>query len=197
MSTQALRLGHPRQSLELADAAVSTVRGHGDDATLAFLLSQRAHSYAAHSQPRAALTDLAAAESHHDRATGPAGPFTAYPRAGLDYQAAMTLTALKDLRGARTALENSLQLRGPAQRRPLALTQARLAETCLALGELEAACVHGHLFLDHYPALKSAQASEALARLLQHIARYPRQPHAQVLHERARGLWRPRRRLPP
>ncbi|MFI6639059.1 tetratricopeptide repeat protein [Streptomyces sp. NPDC050504] len=191
MSTQALRLGHPQHALHLAETAVDIARPVNDPATNAFLYAQRALTHARTRQPRAALADLAAAERHNGAATSPPGPFSAYPRAALDYQRAQTLHVLGEPAQALAALKAAADHRTPAERKSYALTQAQLAEALLELGHLEAACAHVHLFLDHYPHLRSSQVEQALTQLLQGLARFPRQRHAAEAAERARTVARP------
>ncbi|MFE7116865.1 hypothetical protein ACFU99_15760 [Streptomyces sp. NPDC057654] len=191
MSTQALNLGHPDHALSLADTAVDAAGADAGSATQAFLLSQRAHVYARQRQPRRALADLTAAERHHEQASSPPGPFTAYPLAGLDYQRAQVLRALDDPSQALSALSASARHRAPTQRRAHILTQARLAETLLSMGHLEASCVHWNAFLDQYPHLHSQQADRALVHLHEGLSRFPRQPLAIAVRKRALALKRP------
>ncbi|MEC4020693.1 hypothetical protein [Streptomyces sp. H27-D2] len=188
MSTQTLRLGHPRRAADLAEAAVDTAGSAVGPATLAFLLAQRALTHATNGRPRQALADLDTAEHAHDRAAIRPGPFTAYPRAGLDYQRAETFHLLGRPTLALAAFHASARHRTPAQRKSQALTEVRLAEILLSAGQLEEACTHGHTFLDHYPHLHSTQVDQALARLRQHLLSFPNQPHATALQERARTL---------
>ncbi|MFE3903744.1 hypothetical protein ACFXPY_26390 [Streptomyces sp. NPDC059153] len=89
---------------------------------------------------------------------GRRSPFSAHPRAGLDYQRARTLQALGHGRQALSALRDAARRRTPARRRPYALTQARLAGLPLDAGHLDEACAHVHLTLGHYLQLHSAQA---------------------------------------
>ncbi|MEY9842155.1 tol-pal system YbgF family protein [Streptacidiphilus sp. EB103A] len=190
MSAQALRLGHHHSALQLADAALQAAGSHASPATLAFLHIQRALVHAHDRQPNAALDDLTTAESQCERASAPLGPFTSYPRAGLDYQRAQTLLVLGHRTEALVALRASAAHRPATQRRSFALTQARLAETLLDIGHLEEACTHWHHFLDHYPHLHSTQTDQALNRLLARLRPHQRQRHAAVLWERARRVAR-------
>ncbi len=188
MSGQALRLGHPDTATRLIQGAVRTVeRGTAPDVK-SFLLTQRALTHAGGGRARLALADLDAAEEEHGSGAGPAGPFTAYPRAGLDYQRAEVFRALGRPDDSLTALQSALRHRKSAERRHYALTEARLAESLLRVGHLEAACSHWHTFLDHYPYLRSVQIDHAFARLRRALRAFPRQPHAAALGDRARAL---------
>lgn len=186
MSVQALRRGHGRHALRLADTAVRAAGPGADGATLAFLFSQRAVTLARDGRSRAALSDLTSAETHHGRSPGEPGPFTAYPRAGLEYQRARTLALLGRRPDALSALRVSAAHRSVAQRRAFAVTQASLAETLLATGHLEESCVHWHRFLDVYPHLHSARADHFLKRLRAGLRPHQRQRHAAAVWDRAR-----------
>ncbi|MFF1697880.1 hypothetical protein ACFVXC_30385 [Streptomyces sp. NPDC058257] len=190
MSLQALRLGHPPQAHTLAETALDTLSPTADGATRSFLLAQRALTFAAVRQPRRAREDLRAADQQHERASSPPGPFTSYPRAGLDYHTARTFNALGEPGHALTSLSQAARHRAPAQGKAWALTHARLAEARVNLGQLEAACDHWHTFLDHYPSLRSTQVDEALTRLRQNAGAFPRQARAVSLLHRARTLER-------
>ncbi|WP_066946188.1 hypothetical protein [Streptomyces lushanensis] len=188
MSLQALFLGFHEQARRLAEAAVDTAGPRTDRATRAFLLSQRALMHAHAELRRSAMSDLAAAETQHDRATGVPGPFTSYPRAGLDYQRGRTLLVLGDQTQAARALTVSAEARGDDRHRSIALSRARLAATLLALGHLEESCTHWHTFLDHYPSLRSTPADQALRHLRRSLRGFRHQPHAAAVLHRARRV---------
>ncbi|WP_221360403.1 hypothetical protein [Streptomyces beigongshangae] len=188
MSVQALSLGYHQRARQLAEAAVEAVGPRSDAATRSFLLSQRALTQACVRHRNAALADLRAAESEHGRASSPPGPFSAYPRAGLDYQRARTLLALGDTDSATQALISAVKARPDHQRRTSALTHARLAETLLRTGQLDTACVHWHTFLDYYPHLHSQPISQAFTRLLKVLRPHERQRHASGVIQRAHTM---------
>lgn len=188
LSSQASRLGHHRYAHTLANAALDTIGRNTDAATLAYLHAQRAFTHAHLHQPRTALTELHAAEIHHQRANSPAGPFTAYPQAALDYQRAETFRALGMNIQAHTAFTASLKHRAPGQHRPIALTHAHLAETLLHIGYLDAACTHWHTFLDHHCHLHSTQTRQALDRMRQALRPHTQRAAASGLLHRADPL---------
>ncbi|WP_372412389.1 hypothetical protein [Streptomyces luteireticuli] len=188
LSLQALHMGHPQRALQLAETALDTAGPTTDPATRAFLLTQHALTAARTHQPRQALRALTLAETLHDQATSPPGPFTSYPRAGLDYQRAQTLLALGHHTDALQAFEDSLTTRPPHHHRARALTHARLAETLLHTGHLEAACTHWHHFLDDYPHLHSHPTDQALTHLHHALTPHTTNPHAQTLLHRAHTL---------
>ncbi len=195
MSGQALRLGYLHHAAELAQAAVG-VDAAGLDVQ-AFVLVQRALVRATQRRAREALADLGAAEGAHERASGAPGPFTAYPRSGLDYQRALTFRALGRTDDALAALHDSVRHRSGGEQRGDALTQARIAEMLLEQGRLEEACARWHAFLDVYPRLHSVQADQALGRLTRTLRSFVRHPHAAGVQERARGVSRPTRLTHP
>ncbi|MFE5854638.1 hypothetical protein ACFQ61_15680 [Streptomyces sp. NPDC056500] len=190
MSLQALRLGFHKKAGQLADAAVDTAGPSADPATLSFLLSQRAVTHAYSQQRRKAVADLKAAEAHHDRATSPPGPFSSYPRAGLEYQRGQMLLALGDATRAAEALAASAAARPDDRHRSNALTHARLAATLLPLGRLEESCLHWHVFLDHYPNLRLAPAEQALRHLRESLRPFHCQSQAATVLHRARAVTR-------
>ncbi|MFE7123170.1 tol-pal system YbgF family protein [Streptomyces sp. NPDC057617] len=185
LSTQATLLGHPHHAHQLAEAAIDTAGRTPDPAVRAFVHAQRALTHAHEHRRREALADLTAAESAHDRASSPPGPFTAYPRAGLDYLKAEVLLALKEPEQALTALRDAVRHRSATQHKSYALTHGLLAETLLRIGHLEAACTHWNQFLDHYPHLRSAQARQALDRLSGALAPHGAQRQAAAVRKRA------------
>ncbi|MFE0425959.1 hypothetical protein [Streptomyces sp. NPDC058953] len=187
MSLQALHLGLHQQAWQLADTAVRTAGPSTDPATLAFLLSQRAVTCAYTRQRRQAVRDLVTAEARHERATSPPGPFTSYPRPGLDFQRGLALHALGDSVLAVHALAASVAARPADRHRAGALTHARLAATLLPLGRLEESCHHWHAFLDHYPYLRLAPADRALWHLRESLHGFRRQPQAAAVLHRARA----------
>ncbi|MER6528875.1 hypothetical protein [Streptomyces sp. NPDC001508] len=188
MSTQALRRHHHAYAAELAEGAVRTAGTNAGHAVMAFLLSQRAVTRSHRGDQRLALKDLTDAETRHGQATSPSGPFTGYPRAGLDYQRAQALLHLGRHADAVVALQDCLRHRPPAHRRSHALTQARLAEMLLASGHVEQACVHWNLFLDHYPHIRSHHMDQAFAGLRSALRPHKRQRRVAGLWERAAEL---------
>jgi tetratricopeptide (TPR) repeat protein len=184
MSGQALELGHVRHAAELAEVAVAT--GHREaPAVRAYLLSQHALTQATHLRTDAALSLLDQAEREHDGSTNTPGPFTSYPRSGLDYHRARTLSALGRHTEALSAWQAALRHRSPAERKPYSLTQARIAEALLAVRQVEGACDHWGVFLDHYPHLRSAKADLALTTLIQQLGSFPRLASAAGVRKRA------------
>ncbi|MGW4728511.1 tetratricopeptide repeat protein [Streptomyces shenzhenensis] len=184
MSAQALRMHQYKYAAELAEGALQTVGTDAGHAVMAFLLSQRAVAHSHGGEQRLALKDLTDAETRHGQATSPSGPFTAYPRAGLDYQRAQALMRLGRRADAVVAFQDCLRHRSPAHRRSQALTQARLAELLLEGGHVEQACVHWNLFLDHYPHIRSNHMDEAFIRLRSALRPHRRQRRVVSLWDR-------------
>ncbi|MGA5275455.1 hypothetical protein ACPCKL_16960 [Streptomyces cellulosae] len=187
MAAHAYNLGHhgpavvnlAQRAAETARSAPPAVQSYAQ-AHLAVLL--------AHHDRHAALAALARAEHHHQRADDTPGPFTAYPAGGLYYQRAQVLAALGDRAGAGEALTASLRIRGPGEHRAATLTRARLAETRLRMGHLEAACTHWQYFLDAYPDLHSTAARRHLTSLRQLLTPHQRHPDAAALLRQAATL---------
>ncbi|MFD7824789.1 MULTISPECIES: hypothetical protein [unclassified Streptomyces] len=188
MSVQALGLGYIHQAQSLADSAVE-FSGRDDPAVLAFTLAQRAHTHAAQALSNRAMSDIMGSAAAHEQAESHGSAFTDYPRAGLEYKRARTLQLLHRPEQAILAFQSSIKHRDPNQHRPYALTQARLAETFLSCRQLDAACLHWHLFLDHYPyVVGSNEAGRALARMLQQARSFTRERQALELIDRGRPL---------
>ncbi len=193
MSTQAANLGHIRQAADLAAAAAGHAPPGAPAAIRAYVLSQRALTRALLGDTRRADADLAAAEDALRQSSGDGGPFTSYPAAAFAYQRGRALYALGRRDQAVVAFQDAVHGRSPRERRPAALTHARLAHLLLEAGRLEEACSHWQHFLDLYPVLRSSQADRALADLVRTLSAFRRHPAAVGLCEQARGLMAPAR----
>ncbi|MFE9017993.1 tol-pal system YbgF family protein [Streptomyces sp. NPDC007808] len=196
MSTQAANLGHIRQAADLASAAARHAPPGSPAGIRAYVLSQRALTRALLRDSRRADADLADAEDALRQSSGDGGPFTSYPAAAFAYQRGRALYALGRRDQAVTAFQDAVHARSPRERRPAALTHARLAHLLLEAGRLEEACSHWQHCLDLYPFLRSAQADRALADLIHTLSAFPRHPRAVGLCEQARGLMAPVRKPP-
>jgi hypothetical protein len=165
MSGQACLLGHHRQAVHLAEAAVRTASGTVGPQTCAFLFGQLAVAHAAAGDHGDAVRHLLAAERHLDRARGAPEPIGGCHAAALAHQQAEVRARLGDRAGAIQALTVSVRRRPPAERRSRAITLARLAELQLDDGDLEAACGTWQRFLNDYPHLRSRRVDRALASM--------------------------------
>lgn len=165
LSAQARLLGHHRQAVELAEAAVRTGLGSASPQLQAFLLGQVAVATAAAGDHRAAIANITRAEQFLGRSDGTPKLVGACHPASLAHQQAAVAACLGDRRGAVTALESSIRHRPAGERRSRAITLARLAELQFAGGQLEKACHTWHRFLDDYPDLRSGRADRAFAHL--------------------------------
>jgi tetratricopeptide (TPR) repeat protein len=190
MSILAGRLDDHRHALEWAQAAVDVAGPTAAQATRAYLHAGRAAAHAADGQRRHALADLLTAEHHYDKASSATGPFTSYPLTALHYQRAEVHLALGDRPAAAEALEESLRTRPEGHHKALALIHAKLAETLLAMGQMEAALRHCRDFLDHYPHVTSSQARHALTDLHRSLTPYRRHPEAKEVREQVLRLAR-------
>ncbi|RII11160.1 Protein involved in sporulation [Streptomyces sp. YIM 130001] len=193
MSSLALRAGHVRHAVELADAAADLVAAKTADATVdaavqSFVLTQRSLAHARDGMRHRALADLRRAEQLHARSEEHPDPFSAYSRASFDYQRAGTHAALGHRAECRRALTSSLRHRTPGEHRPLALTHSRIAEELIRRGELEEACANWLAFLEHCGYVRSAAVQQALGGLHQHLRPHARQPRAAEVLARARDF---------
>ncbi|WP_055533940.1 hypothetical protein [Streptomyces graminilatus] len=187
MSAHAHDLGHHTVAvLNLAQRAADATR------TAAPIVAAYAQAHLAvmqaHHDRHAALTALAASERLYERAHSAPGPFTHYPAGALRYQRAQTLAALGDKAGATGALSASLRLRAPAELQAGTLTRARLAETLLARGHLDAALTHWHTFLAEAPSLHSIRVTRRLHDMRRLLNPHRRHPGTAELLARAADL---------
>jgi hypothetical protein len=179
MSVQALRLGHIRHAVQLAEAAAATGRVAGLGRR-AFLYSQLAVAHAADRDRINALAALTAAERYLDGATS-SSPIGAYNSASLAHAQAQVRALLGDQKGASSALVVSLRNRPRAERRARVITLASLAEIQLRQGHLDEAVATWHAFLEDYPSLACGRADNALRAMRAMCRPYTRNPAARAL----------------
>ncbi|MFJ4714319.1 hypothetical protein [Streptomyces sp. NPDC088785] len=188
LSSQALRLGNRRYAHHLVRAALHRTTTGTSPAIRSFLHAHQAVALALLGRRQESRSHLHAAERHHARASSPAGPFTDYPQAALDYQRAQTLHALGEPGEARTAYLSAIHHRPDGHHRPAALTRAKFAQQLLAAGELEASCGQWHAFLGHYAHLHSSSADHAFGLLRRQLRPHHQHPRARSLLERAHAM---------
>lgn len=176
LSVQANHLGHHRQAIDLADAAVHTAPATSPPGTRAFLYGQAAVAAAGIGDRRTALAHLGRAESFLERGATAGATSGAYHQASLGHQRAAVLEALGDAQGAADALAASLRHRPAAERRARAVTLAALAQIHLRQGHLEPAAATWQKFLEDYPHLESGRARTALAMLRATLRPHQRTP---------------------
>ena len=176
LSVQANHLGHHRQAIDLADAAVRTAPATSPPGTRAFLHGQAAVAAAGIGDRRTALAHLTRAESLLERGATAGATSGAYHQASLGHQRAAVLEALGDAQGAAEALTASLRHRPAAERRARALTLAALAQMHLRQGRLEPAVATWQKFLEDYPHLESGRARTAHATLRATLRPHQRTP---------------------
>ncbi|MFI6317847.1 hypothetical protein ACIBG8_10040 [Nonomuraea sp. NPDC050556] len=186
MSVQARALGHHRQAVHLAEAAISTDQKRAEPVRQAFLLGQMAVASAADGSKDQALSTLRQAERLLDQAgSGTDLLIGGYHPAALAHQQAAVRALLGDRRGAITDLTASVRHRPVTERRPRAITLARLAELHLGQGHLERAVTTWDAFIDDYPHLRSGRATSALRTMRQSLKPYSRNPAVKHLLTRA------------
>jgi tetratricopeptide (TPR) repeat protein len=163
LSRQASSLGHHRDALAMAEAAVG-LRAADSAVSAAFLRGQVAVAAAGDGDRRRAVTELSAAERKLDR-SGSVALIGEFHRAAFAHQEYAVRTLLGDRAGAIVALETSLRHRPVSENRIRAITTARLAEARLAQGHLEEAVTDWNSFLDDYPSLRSGRATTSLKNM--------------------------------
>jgi tetratricopeptide (TPR) repeat protein len=186
LSGQARRLGHHRQAVHLAEAAVQAASSTAGPQTAAFLYGQLAVAHAAEGNRRDAVRHLLTAESHLDHARDAPEPIGGCHAASLAHQQAAVRAKLGDRIGAIQALTVSVRRRPGSERRSRAITLARLAELQLDNGDLEAACGTWQRFLQDYPHLRSRRVGGALTTMYVRIRPHQNNSAVVALRQKVR-----------
>ncbi len=141
LTVQAIELDHLAQALDLAEAAIASLRAGCPIRTRAWITGIHAEALAAVDNGWDARQALRRAERDLERADSrPDGDWTGnYRRESLDHQAGMILTRLGDLGHAETHLSASAGSRRTIERRSRALIGARLASVQHRRGRRDAA----------------------------------------------------------
>ncbi|MFI7244132.1 hypothetical protein [Streptomyces qinglanensis] len=190
LSSQAHQLGHPRESLLLARAALAAAPADTDPSARAFLYAGLAVADAACGQEGRALEALERAErqlarSPVDLTTGPESPtgepVGTYRSAALLYQSSQVRVALGDREGAVEDLRASLRARPASERRTRAVCQAELAELLLSRGRLEEACTAWSGFLEVSAQVRSGRVRAARSRIPELLRPYARDRRVRAL----------------
>ncbi|GAA3169115.1 MULTISPECIES: hypothetical protein [Streptomyces] len=187
LSVQAHRLGDHQQAAALADMAVDLAGGGVPEAVRAYLHAGRAAAGAGAGRGRGAGADLLTAETRLARATGPEGPFTSYPETALRYQRAEVLSCLGDHRAALGELELSLTRRPADHHKARTLLHARIADTLLALDEVDGAADHALKALRQHRRLAPGSAHGTLPRLAHRLAPYQANGQVRTFREALRS----------
>ena len=188
LSGQARILGHRRQAVQLAEAAVRAAPGNVRPQTSAFLFGQLAVAHAADGNRRDAFRHLITAERHLDHVRDAPEPIGGCHLASLAHQQAAVRAKLGDRTGAIKALTISIRHRPPEERRSRALTLARLAELQLDYGELEAACATWQRFMQDYLHLRSRRLDRAFESMRARLRPHRANSAVLALHRHAAGL---------
>lgn len=188
MSQQARHLGHYRQGLMLADAALATTDGRALPCTEASLHAQAAVCHAALGHVDAALRQRHVAYNHLGHATGPPPVFGFYHMGEMAYQTAWIRTFSGDITTAITDLRVALQHYPSTECRSRALALAALARCQLDAGLLGYACTTTHRLVDDCAHLQSARTTTALTTLLERLRPFRHLPTVQRLLHHAASL---------
>lgn len=195
MSVQARTLGHVREALGLAEAAVASIADCDGVPNLrrASLYGPLAVAAAAHGDRDAALAALTCAERLAAGVTDepPERGVSHYRAASHAYQEAAVRALLGDRPGAIRVLSESVRRRAADERRSRAITLASLAELHLDQGHLDESIAACHAFIDDYPPLCSSRARSALAHLTARLRPHAANHSARQLLVRAAAVSRP------
>lgn len=198
MSVQARALGHVREALYLAEAAVASVRDCGSevsDLRRAAFYGPLAVAAAAQGDREAALAALSCAERLVGGAAaaevGEPRQLGRYHAASHAYQEAAVRALFGDRSGAIRNLSESVRRRSADERRSRAITLAGLAELHLDQGHLDESIAACHAFIDDYPQLRSSRAQTALNHLTARLRAHAGHHSARQLLVRAAAVSRP------
>jgi hypothetical protein len=172
LAVQAIELGHPREALDLAEAAVRGIRGGCPVRTRAWVAGAHAEALAAAAASRDARQVLRRAERDLERADSlPESEWTGnYRRESLDHQTGTLLASLGDLDAAETHLAASVVSRRTVERRTRALIGVRLAGVQCRLGHRDAATATLKQLGDDLTGVESARVRRELAVLPRGLA---------------------------
>ncbi|WP_424186703.1 tetratricopeptide repeat protein [Actinokineospora sp. G85] len=168
MSSQARFLGHHREMILLAEAAVTRAGSSTPPGARAALLGQAAVAHATLSDRDKAFARLAEAERHLDGADATIG------RAEHAHRTGQVLALLGHHQEAERAWQESLRQSPETQRRSRILTTHQLAESHLQQGRLELACETWQGVLDEYPYIRSARVDFRFQKFRRRL-----EPHAE------------------
>ncbi|GAA1943690.1 hypothetical protein GCM10009837_82160 [Streptomyces durmitorensis] len=181
LSSQAATLNHRRIALNHGEGALASLPPEAPPAVRSFVTAQLAVVRAMTNDQSGALAALADAERATDQADSEPSPFTAYPRAALEFQRAQTLRSLGDIGGASKALTASLAHRSPDDRRGHALTCAVRVHLLLRAGHVEEAGANWLAFNRAGTGLQSARVNRAGRSLQRAFLPYRSQPTVKAL----------------
>jgi hypothetical protein len=141
LAIQAIELGHPREAVDLAEVAVSGIRGGCPVRTRAWVTGAHAEALAAVAAGRDARQVLRRAERDLERADSlpESAWYGGYRRESLNHQTGTLLASLGDLAGAERHLAESMGSRRAIERRTRALVGTRLARVQVRRGDQDAA----------------------------------------------------------
>lgn len=175
LAIQAIELGHPRQAVDLAEAAMSDIRGGCPIRTRAWVTGAHAEALAAAAAGRDARQVLRRAERDLERADSlpESAWYGGYRRESLNHQTGTLLASISDLAEAEKHLAASVTSRRPIERRTRVLIGARLARVQCRRGDLDAALQTLAQLGDDLHMVDSARVRRELAALPPRLVRLP------------------------
>jgi hypothetical protein len=165
MAIQAIELGYPSHAVDLAEAAMTSIRGGCPVRTRAWVTGAHAEALAAVAAGRDARQVLRHAERDLERADSTPGWYGGYRRESLNHQTGTLLASLGDLAAAEAHLAASLASRRTIERRTRALVGTRLAGVQCRRGQLNAAKATLRQLRDDLAGVASARVRRELAAL--------------------------------
>ncbi|MFI6496181.1 hypothetical protein [Nonomuraea typhae] len=166
-------INYPGFTLDLAEAALSRIRGKVDPATEATFIVTRARAFANADRPQEAIADIAHANRLVSDSDERDVPYWAAiwgsARATIASHTAKTLARVGDYAAAEASFAESAQTRDPSRRRIIALTLADEGRMQFQLGDVEKACATWHRALDLIEGVASARIRESFAKTHTHL----------------------------
>ncbi|MFI1829091.1 tetratricopeptide repeat protein [Streptomyces sp. NPDC020412] len=193
LAVQAVDQGprHFGRALALAEKCVETARGLRDPRVTAYYEATRAEAAALDGDHRLAARSLAASQTHIEAtADAPTGTsWASYFTIGRwCHDAGLILASMGDLNGAQAQLHQALAVHGLDRRRSRANVLGHLGSVHLRQGDLDGALAAWTQFLDAADGVRSARVRDSALDMRTRLARYPDDPDAQHLAERAADL---------
>lgn len=167
LAVQAIELGHPAKALDLAESAMSEIRGGCPVRTRAWVTGAYAEALAGMSSGWAARQMLRRAERDLERADSVPESVVSgnYRRESLEHQTGTLLAVMGDLAGAEEHLAVSVGSRRSVERRSRALIGARLAGVQFLRGDRDGVKATLLDVREDLVGVESARVRRALATL--------------------------------
>ncbi|MEW1547330.1 tetratricopeptide repeat protein [Streptomyces tsukubensis] len=190
LTAQAMETGprHRGRALALAEECVARAKGINDLRAQAYYEITLAEAAALDGDHRLATRSLTSSQSHIEHnPDAPSGTSWAshFTIGRWSHVSGMILAQMGDLTGAQAQLHQALSVHGLDSRRSRANVLGQLGALHLRQGDLDGALTAWTRFLDTAEGIQSARVRNSAQDLCVRLARYPDDPDARDLTERA------------